>query len=104
MPVKILKATASAYSNGNPELPEQSNAVAFMKKIIGYVLFIWSFLAWGATFAVPFIGLQTAHAVAVATGLIISAEVAFVLSIVLLGKDIWKSVKAFFQSKSTGTE
>lgn len=75
-----------------------------MKKIIGYVLFIWSFLAWGATFAVPFLELQTAHAVAVVSGLIISAEVAFVLSIALLGKDVWKSVKAFFQSKSTETE
>jgi hypothetical protein len=75
-----------------------------MKKILGYVLLIWSFVAWGATFAVPFIGLQTADAVAVVTGLIISAEVAFILSIMLLGKAVWKSVKAFFQSKSTETE
>ena len=67
-------------------------------------MFIWSFVAWGATFAVPFIGLQSANAVAVVTALIISAEVAFVLSVALLGKDAWKKVKAFIQSNGTETE
>jgi hypothetical protein len=75
-----------------------------MKKITGYVLFIWSFVAWGATFTVPFIGLETADSVAVVTGLIISAEVAFIMSIALLGESVWRKVKAFFRSKNSETE
>jgi len=75
-----------------------------MKKIIGYGLFIWSFVAWGATFAVPFIGLTVAQAAGVVTGLIISAELAFILSIALLGKQVWQNLKAFFGSHKSDAE
>lgn len=71
-----------------------------MKKIVGYSLFIWSFVAWGLTFLVPWLGISAAQGVSLATGLIVSAEVAFILSIALLGKEFWVRIKQSFKKQS----
>ena len=75
-----------------------------MKKLLGYSLFFWSFAAWGATFALPFIGLEADSAFAIASGLIISAEIAFVLSLAILGKEFWSKIKAWFRADKTDIE
>jgi hypothetical protein len=67
-------------------------------------MFIFCCVACRATFVVPFIGLRAADVVAVLTGLIISAEVAFILSVALPGKVVWRSVKAFFPARRTEIE
>ena len=67
-----------------------------LKKTIGYTLFTWSFVGWGLTLVVPFAGLTPAMLATVVTGLIVTAEVAFALSLLLLGREFWQRIKGRF--------
>jgi hypothetical protein len=69
-----------------------------MKKIIGYILFVISFLAWAAIAILPFFDLSIAMASAITTALIISGEIAFYVSIVLLGKEFFIKIKNYFKN------
>ncbi len=75
-----------------------------MKKVIGYILFVASFMAWAAIAILPFLSLSIEKVAAVTTILIISGEVAFFSSIVLLGKEFLEKfkilVRQFFNKKS----
>ncbi|MEY3525752.1 MAG: hypothetical protein RIR92_1817 [Pseudomonadota bacterium] len=67
-----------------------------MKKAIGYSLFVLSFITWGAIAVVPFLDLSIGMATAYTTGLLIIGEIAFFLSMVLLGKDFLMKIKKFW--------
>ncbi len=69
-----------------------------MKKIIGYILFVISFLAWAAIAILPFFDLSIAMASAITTALIISGEIAFYVSIILLGKEFFIKIKNYFKN------
>ena len=68
-----------------------------MKKIIGYFLFVASFIAWAAIAILPFLNLSIEMVAAVTTILIVGGEVAFFLSIALLGKEFLEKLKILFQ-------
>jgi hypothetical protein len=68
-----------------------------MKKAIGYLLFAISFIAWAAIAILPFFNLTIEMAAAITTALVVGGEVAFLLSIVLLGKEFLEKVKNFFR-------
>lgn len=63
---------------------------------MGYVLFVYSWLAWAAIAAVPFLGLSVALAATAGTVLLVSGEIAFVASLALLGPEFWQGTKSFF--------
>ena len=67
-----------------------------MKKVIGYFLFVISFLAWAAIAVLPFLNLSIEMGAAITTVLIVGGEIAFFLSIVLLGKEFLVKIKSFF--------
>ena len=67
-----------------------------MKQAIGYSLFVLSFITWGAIAVVPFLDLSIGMATAYTTGLLIIGEIAFFLSMVLLGKDFLMKIKKFW--------
>ncbi len=69
-----------------------------MKTIIGYFLFVFSFVAWAAIALIPFSDLSIAMASAITTGLIIAGEIAFYVSIVLLGKEFLIKIKNYFKN------
>ena len=69
-----------------------------MKKVIGYILFVASFIAWAAIAILPLLNLSVEMVAAVTTILIVGAEVAFILSIALLGKEFLEKLKIFFVS------
>ncbi len=69
-----------------------------MKTIFGYFLFVLSFVAWAAIALLPFFDLSIAIASAITTGLIIAGEVAFYVSIVLLGKEFLIKIKNYFKN------
>ena len=69
-----------------------------MKTIFGYVLFVLSFVAWAAIALLPFFELSIAMASAITTALIIAGEVAFYVSIVLLGKEFLVKIKNYFKN------
>ena len=67
-----------------------------MKKAIGYSLFVLSFITWGAIALVPFLDLSIGMATASTTGLFIIGEIAFFLSMVLLGKEFLMRFRNFW--------
>ncbi len=71
-----------------------------MKKVIGYFLFVLSFMAWAAIAILPFLNLSLEMSAATTTALIVGGEIAFVLSIALLGKEFLGKVKKNFRVTS----
>ena len=71
-----------------------------MKKVIGYFLFVLSFLAWAAIAILPFLNLSIDMSAAITTALIVGGEIAFFLSIALLGKEFLGKVKKNFRVTS----
>ena len=69
-----------------------------MKKIIGYCLFIFSFITWAGIAILPFFNVSIALAAAITTGLIIAGEITFYLSIILLGKEFFIKIKSNFKN------
>ena len=67
-----------------------------MRHVIGYLLFVLSFMAWAAIAILPFLNLSIEMAAAITTALIVGGEIAFVLSIALLGKEFLGKIKSFF--------
>lgn len=67
-----------------------------MKQAIGYSLFVLSFITWGAIAVVPFLDVSIGMATAYTTGLVIIGEIAFFLSMVLLGKKFLLKIKNFW--------
>ena len=67
-----------------------------MRHVIGYFLFVLSFMAWAAIAILPFLNLSIEMAAAITTALIVGGEIAFVLSIALLGKEFLGKIKSFF--------
>jgi len=74
------------------------------KYYLGIALFVYSCIPWVFTLLVlPFLSVSKVKAVSIATGLLISSEISFLLSVVLLGKpfvDLLKSkIKTIFRKK-----
>mgnify|MGYP000297042335 FL=1 len=68
-----------------------------MKTVIGYILFVLSFVAWALIALLPFIDITKVQVAAATTFLLISGEVLFWFSLVLLGKEFWQKIKGFFK-------
>jgi len=68
-----------------------------LKAIIGYILFVLSFVAWALIALLPFIDITKVQVAAATTFLLISGEVLFWFSLVLLGKEFWQKIKGFFK-------
>ena len=67
-----------------------------MKKVIGWFLFVLSLMAWAAIAILPFLNLSFEMSATITTALIVGGEIAFVLSIALLGKEFLGRIKRFF--------
>jgi len=70
-----------------------------MKKTVGYILLVLSFVSWAVIVLLPFLDLSKGQIAGVTTILIIAGEIAFLASIALLGKEAWGHIKAIFKSK-----
>ena len=68
-----------------------------MKKVLGYICLVLSFVTWGVIAALPFIDISKGEVAAATTFLIISGEVLFLISIALLGKEVWGKIKGIFK-------
>jgi len=67
-----------------------------MRRIIGYTLFVFSWVAWAVIASLPFLGISLGLAAAITTGLLVVGETAFGVSLVLLGPDFWNKIKSLF--------
>ncbi|MDP8163212.1 transporter suffix domain-containing protein [Pasteurella skyensis] len=70
-----------------------------MKKTLGYLLFVLSFVAWGVIALLPFLEITKVQIASFTTMLIIAGEVFFWLSLLFLGKDFISKIKVFFTRK-----
>ncbi len=74
------------------------------KYYLGIGLFVYCFIPWVFTFLVlPFLPVSKVNAVSIATGLLISSEISFLLCVALLGKPfiqvIKTKIKGIFRKK-----
>lgn len=67
------------------------------RRALGVTLIALCVLGWIGVVAAPFLGLSAGRLAAVITVLIIIAEGAFALGVVLLGKEIFRKIKAFLK-------
>jgi hypothetical protein len=70
-----------------------------MRKALGYFFVVLSFLPWAAIAALPFFDISIGMAAGITTGLIVGAEVSFLLGLALLGKEAWGRLKAAFRKR-----
>ena len=68
-----------------------------MKKATGYIFFVLSFVAWGVIALLPFLDITKVQVAGATTFLLISGELLFWFSLVLLGKEFWEKIKGFFK-------
>ncbi len=70
-----------------------------MKKTLGYILFILSWVAWGVIALLPFLDISKVQIASFTTMLVIAGEVFFWFSLLILGKDFISKIKVFFTRK-----
>jgi len=69
------------------------------KYYLGMTLFVYSFIPYVFTFLVlPFLPVSKVTAVSIATGLLISSEISFLVSVALLGKPFIQLIKSKIKS------
>ncbi|MBL8017467.1 MAG: transporter suffix domain-containing protein [Ignavibacteria bacterium] len=66
-----------------------------MKKKTGYILLAASFLLYAVVAAIPFLGFSGGAAAVIMTILIVSAELLFLASVYLLGRELVKKYRAY---------
>ena len=67
-----------------------------MKKIVGYILLSYSTITWIIISTLPFFNISIIGIVKITTLLIITGEISFIISIILLGKEAWIKIKNYF--------
>lgn len=66
-----------------------------MKRLLGLLLFWLSWVLWAVMFVVPFVLDADVEAIAIATtSVLVAAEVSFIVSLLLLGKPFYLTMKA----------
>ncbi len=78
-----------------------------MLKTIGYIIFLVSCLSFLTILVLPWIGLSKTQIAGFTTGLIITGEVLFYLSLFILGRSFYDKVKSklkFWKVKTNNTE
>jgi hypothetical protein len=74
-----------------------------MVKIIGYILLLISCLSFLMIVIVPWLGLSKIQIAGITTGLIITGEILFYLSLIILGRSFYDKIKSklkFWKAKS----
>lgn len=73
-----------------------------MLRTTGYILLAISIISFLLIPVVPFLGFTKVQMAGIATGLLITGEVLFYLSLFILGKSFWEKIKGWFRSLKAG--
>jgi len=65
-----------------------------MLRSIGYILLLISCLSFLSILIVPWIGFSKMQVAGITTGLIITGEILFYLSLIILGRSFWDKIKS----------
>jgi len=75
-----------------------------MLRTTGYILFLISCVSFMAILIVPWIGFSKIQIAGITTGLIITGEVLFYLSLFILGKSFWEKIKSKLKFRRAKTD
>jgi hypothetical protein len=73
-----------------------------MTRLIGYIIFAFSCLVWGAILVIPWLGFSKGKIAGIITVLVIVGEITFYVSIFLIGRSFYDKIKsklAFWKKK-----
>jgi hypothetical protein len=78
-----------------------------MLKTTGYILFVISSLSFLMILVVPWLGFSKVQIAGITTGLIITGEILFYTSLIILGRSFWDKIKSkllFWKVKPTDAD
>lgn len=70
------------------------------KRKLGLLFLFLSFLLYGFVIIIPFLGLSAGVTAIIITSLIISAELSFLVSIIILGRQLAKKYRSYINPKN----
>ncbi len=70
-----------------------------LRRITGYALLAVSMLAWPVTLTLPFFDVTLAEGAALATSIVVTAEILFLVGLVLVGREVWRRLRAFLRAQ-----
>ncbi len=70
-----------------------------LRRTTGYTLLAISMLAWPATLTLPFFDVTLAEGAAIATSLVVTAEILFLVGLALVGREVWQRLQAFLRAQ-----
>lgn len=69
------------------------------RRTVGYALLAVSMLAWPATLALPFFDVTLAEGAAIATSIVVGAQVLFLIGLALVGRDLWQRLVTLVRAR-----
>mgnify|MGYP001349645487 CR=1 FL=1 len=99
-----MNAAGNEVEAAPPAAPERRSTLHRIRRATGVALIALCAVGWIGVVVLPFLGLSAGRLAALIAILVIAAEGAFALGIVLLGKEIWQKFKAFLRSAKDAGE
>jgi hypothetical protein len=78
---------------GNGDVPGK------FRRTAGYALLAVSMLAWPATLTLPLFDLTLAEGAAIATTIVVGAQVLFLIGLALVGRELWQRLVALVRAR-----
>ncbi len=69
------------------------------RRTAGYALLAVSMLAWPATLTLPFFDVTLAEGAAIATSIVVGAEILFLIGLVLVGRELWQRLTSLLRAQ-----
>ncbi len=69
------------------------------RRAAGYTLLAVSMLAWPATLTLPFFDVTLAEGTAIATAIVVAAEILFLIGLALVGREVWQRLTALLRDQ-----
>lgn len=70
-----------------------------LRRTAGYALLAVSMLAWPATLTLPFFDLTLAEAAAIATSIVVVAQILFLIGLALVGREVWQRLTTLLRDR-----
>ncbi len=69
------------------------------RRTAGYALLAVSMLAWPATLTLPFFDVTLAEGAAIATSIVVGAELLFLVGLLLVGREVWQRLTSLLRAQ-----
>ncbi len=70
-----------------------------LRRTVGYALLAVSMLAWPATLTLPFFDVTLAEGAAIATSIVVVAQILFLIGLVLVGQEVWQRLTTLLRTQ-----